>query len=87
MDTINDDEVRFTMRMETALYERLKESAKKNKRSIAKELEYIVDYYFNDRAEFLADYKRFIDLYTKQQELWQSKMETLAELKNMLEKS
>lgn len=49
MDTINnDDEIRFTMRMEKELYEKLKESAKVNKRSIAKELEFIVELQFNN---------------------------------------
>lgn len=43
MDEIRDDEVRFTMRMEKELYELLKDSAKENRRSIAKELEYITD--------------------------------------------
>lgn len=37
--------VRFTMRMEKELYEKLKQSAIKNKRSIVKELEYITEQY------------------------------------------
>lgn len=40
MDTIDTNEVRFTMRMENNLYERIKDVAKKNKRSIAKEIEF-----------------------------------------------
>lgn len=36
-------EVRFTMRLNIELYSQLKTSAKKNKRSIAKELEYITE--------------------------------------------
>lgn len=49
MDTMNnDDEIRFTMRMDKELYEKLKESAKVNKRSIAKELEFIVELQFNN---------------------------------------
>lgn len=47
MDTNNENEVRFTMRMDAGLYEQLKESAQKNRRSIAKELENIVDLYMN----------------------------------------
>ncbi len=45
MDTTNnnENEVRFTVRMKESLYELLKESANKNKRSIAKELEYIAE--------------------------------------------
>lgn len=43
MEEINTNEVRFTMRMDAALYEELKEEAKLNRRSVAKELENIVD--------------------------------------------
>ena len=49
MDNIEDNEVRFTMRMESALYEQLKKSAQKNRRSIAKELENIVDIHLNKK--------------------------------------
>lgn len=41
--------VQFTMRMDADLYEQLKESAKKNRRSIAKELEYLTDFHLNQR--------------------------------------
>lgn len=41
----NEEQVRFTMRMDKALYEELKFSASKNKRSIAKELEYATEQY------------------------------------------
>lgn len=41
------EEVRFTMRMESRLYEKLKESAIKNKRSIAKELEFATEHYIS----------------------------------------
>lgn len=55
MDTIdNNDEVRFTMRMDKELYEKLKNSAKVNKRSIAKELEYLVELQF-DTAKDMND--------------------------------
>lgn len=37
--------VQFTMRMELTLYEKLKASAIKNRRSVAKELEYITEQY------------------------------------------
>ncbi len=64
MDTINnDDEIRFTMRMDKKLYEKLKESAKVNKRSIAKELEYLVELQFdnsNDLCEQIEDIKRLL---------------------------
>nr|DAF65596.1 MAG TPA: repressor [Caudoviricetes sp.] len=43
MDNIEENEVRFTMRMNADLYEELKEQARLNRRSIAKELENIVD--------------------------------------------
>lgn len=42
MNTI-ETEVRFTMRMDNSLYEKLKVEAVKNKRSIAKEIEFIVE--------------------------------------------
>ena len=35
-------EKRFTLRMDAELFERIKESAEKNRRSIAKEIEYIL---------------------------------------------
>lgn len=55
MDTIdNNNEIRFTMRMDKELYEKLKASAKVNKRSIAKELEYLVELQF-DTAEDMND--------------------------------
>ncbi len=48
MENIEDNnEVRFTMRMDAALYEELKQQAKFNRRSIAKELENIVDFYLH----------------------------------------
>ena len=37
----------FTMRMEPELYEQIKTSANKNKRSTAKEIEYAVEQYLN----------------------------------------
>ena len=40
---MEENYVQFTMRMEKGLYEKLKESASKNRRSIAKELEHITD--------------------------------------------
>ena len=43
-----NNEVRFTMRMESGLYKQLKESAQKNRRSLAKELEHIVYNHFNN---------------------------------------
>lgn len=39
------NETRFTMRMNNILYEVMKENAKKNKRSIAKEIEFELDEY------------------------------------------
>ena len=35
--------VQFTMRIESSLYERIKQSALKNKRSIAKEIAFIIE--------------------------------------------
>lgn len=48
MEEIKENEIRFTMRMDSDLYETLKESAKQNKRSIAKELEYITEMHFKE---------------------------------------
>ena len=40
---MREDETQFTMRMNNSVYERLKKRAERNKRSIAKELEYITE--------------------------------------------
>lgn len=48
----------FTMRLDNELYARLKESAEKNKRSIAKELEYIVESYLNCNGDFEKQLKQ-----------------------------
>lgn len=45
----NENEIRFTMRMEANLYELLRLSAKAHKRSIAKELEYIAERELTDK--------------------------------------
>ncbi|AGR47198.1 hypothetical protein JIMMER1_64 [Brevibacillus phage Jimmer1] len=37
------DEKRFTLRMDADLFERIKEQADKNKRSIAKEIEFLIE--------------------------------------------
>lgn len=65
MDTIETNEVRFTMRMESDLYERIKEIAKKNKRSIAKEIEFQLEQNLDNELnpselKFLFD--RFADV-------------------------
>lgn len=39
----SDDKVRFTLRMPPDLYAKVKESADKNKRSVAREIEFIVE--------------------------------------------
>lgn len=74
MDTIDTNEIRFTMRMESDLYERIKEAAKKNKRSIAKEIEYQLEQYqlFEEGLippsirELMSEYTRKIDEHEKQ---------------------
>lgn len=38
----------FTLRLETKLYNKIKKSADKNKRSIAKEIEFILEKYVNN---------------------------------------
>lgn len=45
------DETRFTLRIDTELYERIKEIAKANKRSCAKQIEFILDEWMRDNAE------------------------------------
>lgn len=45
-----DDETRFTMRIDTALLDRIKEQAKKTKRSTAKEIEFILEQWMNERT-------------------------------------
>ena len=41
-----EDKTRFTMRIDTALLDKIKEQAKQNKRSTAKEIEFILEAYF-----------------------------------------
>ena len=77
-----ENEVRFTMRMDKNLYEQLKKSAKKNRRSIAKELEYLTDFHLNQGTpitmpdniankfiEFLRHSPEFLELERKAGEL------------------
>ncbi len=40
-----DDQTRFTMRINTKLLEKVKEEAEKNKRSTAKQIEFILEEY------------------------------------------
>lgn len=46
-----DHQTRFTMRIETELLNKIKEQAAKNKRSTAKEIEFILEKYFEDNPE------------------------------------
>jgi len=41
-------DISFTMRMDSPLYDKLKETALKNKRSIRRELEYITEQYLKE---------------------------------------
>lgn len=43
-----DEDTRFTMRIETALLNKIKEQAQRNKRSTAKEIEFILEQYFEN---------------------------------------
>ena len=43
-----DDQTRFTMRINTELLERIKAQAIRNKRSAAKEIEFIIEQYFEN---------------------------------------
>ena len=46
-----DYQTRFTMRIETELLNKIKDQAAKNKRSTAKEIEFILEKYFEDNHE------------------------------------
>lgn len=43
-----DDEKRFTLRMNSELFDQLQESAKLAKRSVAKQIEFIVEQYLRE---------------------------------------
>ena len=43
-----DDQTRFTMRINTELLEKIKVDAEKNKRSAAKQIEFILEQYIAD---------------------------------------
>lgn len=45
-----DDQTRFTMRINTALMDKIKKLAVQNKRSAAKEIEFILESYFVQNA-------------------------------------
>ena len=43
------EQKRFTLRMDNDLFERVKDQAEVNKRSIAKEIEYLIEKYFQEK--------------------------------------
>ena len=45
-----DDQTRFTMRIDSNLLDRIKAEAEKNKRSTAKEIEFILEQYIKNLA-------------------------------------
>lgn len=45
------EQTRFTMRINKALFEKVKDSAEKNKRSAVKEIEFILEKYFEDEEK------------------------------------
>lgn len=45
------DQKRFTLRMDEELFETIKERAEKNKRSIAKEIEHLLENYLKEDNE------------------------------------
>ena len=51
------EEKRFTLRMDGDLFQEISELAKKNRRSIAKEIEYAIAYYLHEEAmnEYFKD--------------------------------
>lgn len=42
---------RFTLRMDSDLFDQIKEQAEKNKRSVAKEIEHLLEKQFNEQKE------------------------------------
>lgn len=46
-----DDQTRFTMRIDSALLDRLRHEAEKNKRSTAREIEFILEHYLDSLSE------------------------------------
>ena len=50
-EVINSDEVRFTMRLPKKIYDVIKERSKINKRSVTKEIEYILENDFFPKGE------------------------------------
>ena len=46
-----DDQTRFTMRINSALLDRIKREAEKNNRSAAKQIEFILEQYINTLSE------------------------------------
>jgi hypothetical protein len=57
------NEKTFTLRMNADLFEQLRKSSEKNKRSIAKEIEYVLEQYFStpqlSREEILDLFSKF----------------------------
>lgn len=51
-DFTKDTDKRFTLRMDAELFERIAESAKANRRSIAKEIEEAVDFYLKNKDSY-----------------------------------
>lgn len=46
-----EENKRFTLRMDNNLFEKVKTQAEKNKRSIAKEIEYLLEQYFKENED------------------------------------
>lgn len=46
-----EEDTRFTMRINTELLNRIKLQAQENKRSTAKEIEFILEHYFQDNSK------------------------------------
>ncbi|CDK34280.1 Arc family DNA-binding protein [Ligilactobacillus salivarius] len=46
----NDNDKRFTLRIDKELFDIVSKSAKKNKRSTNKEIEFVLQQYFNDNT-------------------------------------
>ena len=50
-EIMENEQTRFTMRIDKAIFEKVKEHAVKNKRSAVKEIEFILEKYFEDNEK------------------------------------
>ena len=56
---MSDEKTRFTLRIDTEILEKVKESAKNNRRSAAMEIEFALDAYYKSKR--IVDYEKLIN--------------------------